>query len=51
LLVFYLGLATFGIWVVIMMWALLRALRQQEKEAGARAVSPSSPGLVHDSVS
>jgi hypothetical protein len=51
LLVFYLGLATFGIWVLIMMWALLRALRQQEKEAGAPAVSPSSSGLVHDSVS
>ena len=51
LLVFYLGLATFGIWVIIMMWSLLRALRQQEKEAGAPAVSPCSPGLVHDSVS
>ena len=37
MLVFYLGLATFGIWVVIMMWALLRALRLQEKEAAASA--------------
>jgi len=29
ILVFYLGLATFGAWVIIMMWALLRALREQ----------------------
>jgi len=29
ILVFYLGLATFGAWVIIMMWALLRALRDQ----------------------
>jgi hypothetical protein len=28
LLVFYLGLATFGAWVVVMMWALLKANRQ-----------------------
>jgi hypothetical protein len=27
-LVFYLGLATFGAWVVVMMWALLKANRQ-----------------------
>jgi hypothetical protein len=31
-LVFYLGLATFGAWVLIMMWALLRAVRQQTDE-------------------
>jgi hypothetical protein len=29
-LVFYLGFATFGAWVVIMTWALLRAVRQQQ---------------------
>jgi hypothetical protein len=29
ILVFYLGLTTFGAWVIIMMWALLRALREQ----------------------
>jgi hypothetical protein len=29
ILVFYLGLTTFGAWVIIMMWALLRALRDQ----------------------
>jgi hypothetical protein len=33
-LVFYLGLATFGAWVVIMTWALLRAVRQDAGEAG-----------------
>jgi hypothetical protein len=31
-LVFYLGLATFGVWVVIMTWALLRAVRQIAEE-------------------
>lgn len=31
-LVFYLGLATFGAWVIIMTWALLRALRQQAED-------------------
>jgi hypothetical protein len=33
LLVFYLGLATFGAWVVIMTWALLRAVREQAEDA------------------
>jgi hypothetical protein len=43
LLVFYLGLATFGAWVVIMMWALLRAIGEQAKDADpARAVVASA---------
>jgi hypothetical protein len=33
LLVFYLGLTTFGAWVIIMMWALLRAVREEPRGA------------------
>lgn len=33
LLVFYLGLGTFGIWVIVMTWALLRAVNEQERDA------------------
>jgi len=33
ILVFYLGLLSFGVWVIAMMWALLRALRQQAEES------------------
>jgi hypothetical protein len=41
LLVFYLGLTTFGAWVIIMMWALLRALREQAAlEHSAPVVPP-----------
>jgi hypothetical protein len=43
-LVFYLGLGTFGAWVIIMMWALLRALREQataEHSAPAQLPQPS----------
>ena len=39
-LVFYLGLATFGAWVIIMMWALLRALRQQAEDDTPIAIGP-----------
>jgi hypothetical protein len=35
LLVFYLGLATFGAWVVVMMWALLNANRRQAEDGEA----------------
>jgi hypothetical protein len=35
LLVFYLGLTTFGAWVIIMMWALLHANRHQAAEPDA----------------
>jgi hypothetical protein len=41
-LVFYLGLATFGAWVVIMMWALLRALRDQAATEPTGAASTSA---------
>ncbi len=34
-LVFYLGLATFGAWVVVMMWALLNANRDQVEDPDA----------------
>jgi len=34
-LVFYLGLVTFGAWVVVMMWALLRAIRHQQQRDSA----------------
>jgi hypothetical protein len=42
ILVFYLGLTTFGAWVIIMMWALLRALREQ-----AAGEQPLSTGSTH----
>lgn len=48
ILVFYLGLVTFGLWIVIMMWALLRALAEQRADtdvadlAGADAAPMSS---------
>lgn len=45
LLVFCLGLATFGAWVVIMMWALLRAIRlQAEHQPQAASILVSKPG-------
>lgn len=34
LLVFYLGLTTFFIWVIVMTWGLLRAVGQQSREGG-----------------
>lgn len=34
-LVFYLGLSTFGAWVFIMMWGVLRALREQQATEGS----------------
>ena len=35
LLVFYLGLSTFGLWVVVMTWALLRAVRDEDAHSEA----------------
>ena len=45
LLVFYLGLATFGAWVVVMMWALLNSNRDQVEgpDVPTRISLPSSP--------
>ena len=40
ILVFYLGLVSFGVWVIAMMWALLRALRQQAEEAESVSAPP-----------
>jgi len=44
LLVFYLGLATFGAWVVIMVWALLRAVREQANSAD---LAPAGVTIPH----
>ncbi len=43
LLVFYLGLATFGAWVVIMVWALLRAVREQATSSDSAPAGVTSP--------
>ena len=43
LLVFYLGLATFGAWVIIMMWALLRASHRHDDEPVAVRTAGLSP--------
>jgi hypothetical protein len=43
LLVFYLGLATLGAWVVIMVWALLRAVREQATSSDSGAAGVTSP--------
>ena len=43
LLVFYLGLTTFGAWVVIMMWAMLRAVREEAQDTDPALVGAASP--------
>jgi hypothetical protein len=42
-LVYYLGLATFGIWAVVMSWALLRAVRELAEEADLAPALIASP--------